>query len=78
MKYNRMETGKEGYEKPSLTVVGMETADVIMSSPIGIMGPKGGVFINQQKGGKILDNGGGWDGWDNETSSFSSGNSRGF
>ena len=59
-----MKIGKEGYEVPSLTIVRFMA--------------KGGVFINHQRGGEILDNSDGWDGWDSEPSSFSSGNSRGF
>ena len=66
-----MKIGKEGYEVPSLTIVRF-----FMASPIDMA--KGGVFINHQRGGEILDNSDGWDGWDSEPSSFSSGNSRGF
>ena len=69
-----MKIGKEGYEVPSLTIVRLEATNAIMASPIEMV--KGGVFINQQKGGEILSNDGGWD--DESLSSFSSGNSRGF
>ena len=69
-----MKIGKEGYEVPSLTIVRFTNA--FMASPIDMA--KGGVFINHQRGGEILDNSDGWDGWDSEPSSFSSGNSRGF
>lgn len=69
-----MKIGKEGYEVPSLTIVRLEATNAIMASPTEMV--KGGVFINQQKGGEILSNDGGWD--DESLSSFSSGNSRGF
>ena len=68
-----MKIGKEGYEVPSLTIVRLEATNAIMASPTEMV--KGGVFINQQKGGEILSNDGGWD--DESLSSFSSGNSRG-
>ena len=71
-----MKIGKEGYEVPSLTIVRLEATNAIMASPIDMA--KGGVFINHQRGGEILDNSDGWDGWDSEPSSFNSGNSRGF
>ena len=69
-----MKIGKEGYEVPSLTIVRLEATNAIMASPTEMV--KGGVFINQQKGGEILSNDGGWD--DESLSSFNSGNSRGF
>ena len=48
-----MKIGKEGYEVPSLTIVRLEATNAIMASPTEMV--KGGVFINQQKGGVKLD-----------------------